>query len=142
MEDADCLVASRQIRIRPGKSVFAMVVVDCVLTEAAQLVGLAARRGSVSDPGGVNPSAETRKLVKSVPNFRVSILGFTPTAARNSENVFPSLGGIQEYVGLPQTKFQWCGFDVFLAARRRVNSGFKAVSRSSKFRESLPQRRI
>jgi hypothetical protein len=42
----------------------------------------------------------------------------------------------------PRTKFQWCGFDVFLAARRRVKSGFKAVSRSSKFRESLPRRRV
>jgi hypothetical protein len=51
-------------------------------------------------------------------------------------NVFPSLGGIREYVGLPRTKFQWCGFDVFLAARRRVKSGFKAVSRSSKLRRS------
>jgi hypothetical protein len=52
----------------------------------------------------------------------------TATATRNSENVFPSLGGIEEYVGLPRTKFQWCGFDVFLAARRRVKFGFKAVS--------------
>ena len=42
----------------------------------------------------------------------------------------------------PRTKFQWCGFDVFLAARRRVKSGFKAVSRYSKFRESLPQRGV
>jgi hypothetical protein len=47
-----------------------------------------------------------------------------------------------ENVCLRRTKFQWCGFGVFLAARRRVKSGFKAVSRSSKFRESLPQRRV
>ena len=81
------------------------------------------------------------------PKFRESCPCFkengrpTATAARNSENVFPSLGGIREYV-LARTKFQWCGFDVFVAARRRVKSGFKAVSRSSKFRESLPQRRV
>jgi hypothetical protein len=47
-----------------------------------------------------------------------------------------------ENMCLPRTKFQSCGFDGFLAARRRVKSGFKAVSRYSKFRESLPQRGV